>query len=539
MRPLISAALVLVCLVTEASAEPLDPKEVFARIQPALAAVTVATVRGKAGRATGFFISPTVVVTNYHVVKDARLVTVTRLGSGRSSPVVDILAADWAGDIAILKIRESPGPHLEVRRRPIPAVGQRVYVIGNPKGLTGSLSDGLVSGIRSEGGRKVIQISAPIAGGSSGSPLVDDTGALIGLVYARETGEQQIGFATPVDRLHALLNDDAVTRGTRELTREQFSSRSIPPPAASPIATSQGDAAEKIRTIRIGVPHWDSANAVAHILQAAIEKRLPYQVDLVRAENEEIFESLEKQDGTYDVHPDVWLPNHEPFLSESKNIVLNDAPYLGRQGICVPRYVAQQLGIKRVHDLMTPGAHTLFDVDGSGKPDLWIGDESWEAARIMRLKARDYGFERVYQLTTWDEARLWDHVEAAFRDHRAIAFYCYEPHWGMEKYQLTMLEEPAYSSDCFALAPAVPSPAANDDSKAGCAFPPARIHVGFSRELAKTAPDLAGLLGAARFTSKEVNRWIEGMGDARALPEVVARRWATENARLIENWTES
>jgi tetratricopeptide (TPR) repeat protein len=126
--------------------------------------------------------------------------------SGAVFPVKGVLAVDAEGDIALLKI-DAPTP--PVRPLPLdktsPQEGESVLVIGNPLGLEGSVTNGIVSAVRDipTFGR-IIQITAPISSGSSGSPVVNMQGQVIGLATLQITGGQSVNFAIPSERISQL-----------------------------------------------------------------------------------------------------------------------------------------------------------------------------------------------------------------------------------------------------------------------------------------------------------------------------------------------
>jgi len=124
-------------------------------------------------------------------------------GKGRTYPVAGTLAVDEEGDLALLKV-ELPAE----RSRPLtltntlPAEGEQVFVIGNPLRLEGSVSDGIVSAVREvpDVGR-VIQITAPVSHGNSGSPLFNMRGQVIGIVTVKVTNGQNINLALAAARI--------------------------------------------------------------------------------------------------------------------------------------------------------------------------------------------------------------------------------------------------------------------------------------------------------------------------------------------------
>jgi S1-C subfamily serine protease len=84
-----------------------------------------------------------------------------------------------------------------------PEIGENITVIGNPEGLKNSLSTGIVAGIREIGGNKWVQITAPVSPGSSGSPVFDSKGRLLGLATMMLLDGQNLNFATPVRQVEA------------------------------------------------------------------------------------------------------------------------------------------------------------------------------------------------------------------------------------------------------------------------------------------------------------------------------------------------
>src|SRR5262249_47000036 len=126
--------------------------------------------------------------------------------SGNVYPVKAVLAVDAEGDIALLKI---DAPPTQIKPLPLdktsPQEGESIVVIGNPLGLEGSVTNGIVSAVRDipTFGR-IIQITAPISAGSSGSPVVNMQGQVIGIATLQITGGQSVNFAVPSERISQL-----------------------------------------------------------------------------------------------------------------------------------------------------------------------------------------------------------------------------------------------------------------------------------------------------------------------------------------------
>jgi serine protease Do len=121
---------------------------------------------------TGFFISNDgKLVTNRHVVDGAATI-VAKTEQGSFFVCKGILAEPKDADIAILKFDANNVPYLTLATDPQLSPGQKIVVIGNPRGLEGSVSEGIISAIRADQG--LVQITAPISPGSSGSPVMTD-----------------------------------------------------------------------------------------------------------------------------------------------------------------------------------------------------------------------------------------------------------------------------------------------------------------------------------------------------------------------------
>src|SRR5205814_6466302 len=142
-----------------------------------------------------------------HVIKGARRVEIHTLeGKGRTYPVAGALAVDEEADLALLSVdvpaeRTRPLPLATV----LPDEGEQVFVIGNPLRLEGSVSDGIVSAVRevpSVG--KIIQITAPVSHGNSGSPLINMRGQVVGIVTVKVTNGQNINLALASSRIAVL-----------------------------------------------------------------------------------------------------------------------------------------------------------------------------------------------------------------------------------------------------------------------------------------------------------------------------------------------
>ncbi len=213
-------------IVIEADAEELLLINLYERVNPSIVNIDVAGAVdvGDFGSGSGFVIDVEGhVVTNNHVVEDARRIYVT-FADG-SVAEAELVGGDPASDLAVIKIEvEAALLHpVELGDSDRVKVGQRVIAIGNPFGLVGTMTVGIVSGV----GRTlpadtfsealgqfsnpdIIQTDAAINPGNSGGPLLDSYGRVVGVNSAiRTTGENRansgVGFAVPVNTLKRVI----------------------------------------------------------------------------------------------------------------------------------------------------------------------------------------------------------------------------------------------------------------------------------------------------------------------------------------------
>ncbi|GAG54367.1 unnamed protein product, partial [marine sediment metagenome] len=122
-----------------------------------------------------------------------------------------LVSADYQRDLTLLKITGViTSPLIILGDINQVAVGEEVYAVGNPQGLEGTFSQGIVSSIRQIGSDMLFQITAPISPGSSGGPVLNTQGKVIGIAVATFSGGQNLNFAIPASYLVPLLKSVSV-----------------------------------------------------------------------------------------------------------------------------------------------------------------------------------------------------------------------------------------------------------------------------------------------------------------------------------------
>lgn len=157
---------------------------------------------------TGFVLSQDgLIATNFHVIEGAEKLSV-KSDTGGTYPVVMILATDKKRDIAILKVEARNLPLLELSDSDKVKPGMSIAVIGNPRGLESTITEGIVSAIRAiDDYGSVIQISAAISPGSSGSPVFDKEGHVIGMATFKMIKGEALNFAVPSNAIKEVLSE--------------------------------------------------------------------------------------------------------------------------------------------------------------------------------------------------------------------------------------------------------------------------------------------------------------------------------------------
>jgi hypothetical protein len=182
----------------------LSPADIAARAFPA-----VVTIRTGDTLGTGFVVrGDGWIATNLHVIVGASRVKVT-LRDARELDVVEVLSASPEHDLALVRVQARGLPTLSLGDSDAMRPGDAVVAIGNPLGLEDTVSNGLVSARRRiddrADGFEVLQVSAPIAPGSSGGPLFNERGEVIGIATAVLQGGQNINFGVPVRYLVSMI----------------------------------------------------------------------------------------------------------------------------------------------------------------------------------------------------------------------------------------------------------------------------------------------------------------------------------------------
>ncbi len=213
---------VLFCFFVLAASSALSQEGLPVLIKKVESSIVVVLTYGKEGsmlgQGTGFFVDQEGdVITNAHVLQGASR-AVIKTTDGKEHAVQRVLAEDKEGDLVRVSVEISKEA---VRPLPVtaelPEVGERIMIMGTPLGLDQTVSDGIVSAVREVPGfGKIIQVTAPISPGSSGSPVINMRGEVIGIATFFVVAGQNINFAIPGERIARLAIRQGETLSERE-----------------------------------------------------------------------------------------------------------------------------------------------------------------------------------------------------------------------------------------------------------------------------------------------------------------------------------
>ena len=157
---------------------------------------------------SGFFVGRGMIATNLHVVEGVFNGYIKQVGMDKTYRIKGIVAMNSQQDLAILRVSDIGAPILPLGNSDELEIGEPVYAVGNPKGyLEGTFTEGVVSGMREfQTDSKRIQMSAPVSEGSSGGPVLNSRGEVIGVAVSKLTEGQNLNFAIPSNYLKELLS---------------------------------------------------------------------------------------------------------------------------------------------------------------------------------------------------------------------------------------------------------------------------------------------------------------------------------------------
>ena len=216
--PFIAFLIFLLCGIPVTNAQ--TPQQIAKKALAAMVLLVMEDANGKTlGLGSGFFVDTNLIATNFHVIKGATRGTAKLVGQETEYNIECVTVTDDNHDLAILQVLGLDVQPLSLSDSDAVEIGDAVYVAGNPKGfLEGTFSDGIISAVRGGSTNKWFQMTAPISSGSSGGPVLNDSGEVIGVSVATFRDGQNLNFAIPSNYLKGLV---ACTRGFAKFNQGQ------------------------------------------------------------------------------------------------------------------------------------------------------------------------------------------------------------------------------------------------------------------------------------------------------------------------------
>jgi S1-C subfamily serine protease len=205
-------ALALLCSAVLPALTHGSPQEVARSLFPKTVLLTMKDTSGRPlALGSGFVLKKGYIVSNCHVIEGAGSGLVKPTGDAKNYKIVGIAAKDESRDLVILEVDGLTSDGVVLSTNQAPEVGETVFALGNPRGLEGTFSEGIISSLRDLDGLSLLQITAPISPGSSGGPIADEKGEVIGVAVATFTGGQNLNFAVPAKYVAQLSKTVAET----------------------------------------------------------------------------------------------------------------------------------------------------------------------------------------------------------------------------------------------------------------------------------------------------------------------------------------
>jgi hypothetical protein len=242
LRVMLLMGLVFPTICAGQTAQPITPAVIYDRSHASVVVVIIADRDSNPiGQGSGFIVTRNRVVTNHHVIKDAARALVV-FADGTSEEAEGIAADSAARDLAILVVKTGSRSPLKLGDELAARQGDSVYALGAPRGLELSLTNGIVSGFRDLDDQFVLQTTAAIAPGSSGGPLFDCSGRVIGVTTSLLSDSPGIYFSVGARDVSRMLRSPGIivpfTPTSRPTSKSAPRNTPTPQPPSSDAARS-------------------------------------------------------------------------------------------------------------------------------------------------------------------------------------------------------------------------------------------------------------------------------------------------------------
>ncbi len=287
------------------------------------------------------------------------------------------------------------------------------------------------------------------------------------------------------------------------------------------------------KNVIIAEQSWAGSAAICQVMKYVLENKLDIPTKVTQLSGAAAWVGMDK--GDVDIFSDIWetaeIAGIEKYTKEKKSaeVVLSyaEAP----QGWYIPKFVADEHGIKTIEDLK--GKEQIFDIDSDGKGDLWGGPTSWKMNEMTSIRIKSYGLD--FENLGVEQWAWLATLKSAMLNKKPVIFYYWEPEWLFTVYDLVKIEEPAYDPAKWKYVQKKP-----EESKMTCEIQPTNVWVGISKKMEKRNPKAYAFFKNWSIPIGEVNELIAMIADLPENPEMsgedAAKKWVEDNPDIVNGW---
>lgn len=234
------------------------------------------------------------------------------------------------------------------------------------------------------------------------------------------------------------------------------------------------------------------------------------------------------------------MPNqenlHNTYVVENGTVVANQNPVQAEQGMCVPRYVAEEMGVSHIDDLSDPDKAAIFDSDGDGTPEVFIGAPGWASTAVEQVRAKSYGYDTIFDLQQFDETLAYSNLATAINAGEPWIGFCYAPHYIFVAHDIVMLDEPPHDPDTWNMVQPTDDPNWLEVSEAGSAWNGATLHLHYAKSLQENFPEVAAMFDNYQMQGDTLSDMGLALSQEGMDPADYAAKWVAENEDTILSW---
>ena len=309
---------------------------------------------------------------------------------------------------------------------------------------------------------------------------------------------------------------------------------------ASALGVCVTGAAHASEKVIVGQPNWGYAKVISNVIKTVVEDNYGVEVEMVPGNHAVFFKAMDQGKGEVDIHPDLWLPNNQglvdEYVTEKGTVALTGETFPAFDGFCTTQAAKDKYGLSSVYDLTKPEIVELTDRDGDGKGEIWMGAPGWKSTKIHQVRARDYGFADLYDLTVSEETIILSQIDADAKAGRVVVWACYLPHHIFGMHALAILEEPEHDPAKWKVADLANDANWYENSYVATSFSPVSSQIAYSRRLENNFPNVVKLLNGIKFSGQLINDWSFAIAVEERDPAEYSREWVNANQDVVQSW---